>query len=139
MRPNWVSKMIHWELCKRLKGDHADKWYMQKLESVQENKILWDFEIQIDLQIPVRRLDLVLINKKKISFHLIPADHRVKIKESKKIDKYLDLGREFYESWIIMQNDGYLSSTISIILHYASSNAGTVLSYSLLSYLPTGH
>ena len=23
---NWVEKMIHWELCKRLKFDYAYKW-----------------------------------------------------------------------------------------------------------------
>ena len=43
-----VGKAIHWELCNRLKFDHADKWYMHKQESALENemhKILWDFEI----------------------------------------------------------------------------------------------
>ena len=40
----------------------------------------------------------MLINKKMRTSHqrdfAIPADHRVKIKESKKIDKYLGLARE---------------------------------------------
>ena len=43
------GKVILWKLCKRLKFDRTIKWYMHKLESVQENKmhkILWDFEIQ---------------------------------------------------------------------------------------------
>ena len=47
--------------------------------------------------IPVRIQDLVLINKKS-TCHLIdfavPADNRVKMKESEKIDKYLDVARE---------------------------------------------
>ena len=53
--------------------------------------------------IPARQPDLVLINRKKkkkkkrrtccLDF-IIPADHRVKIKESEKIDKYLDLAWE---------------------------------------------
>ena len=41
---------------------------MRKLEFILENethKILWDFKIQIDYQIPARIADLVLINKKK--------------------------------------------------------------------------
>ena len=38
-------------------------------------------------------LDLILIDKKKVDFALL-ADHRVKINESKKINKYLDLARE---------------------------------------------
>ena len=39
---------------------------MHKLESVRESKthkILWDFDIQTDQLIPVRRPDLVIINE----------------------------------------------------------------------------
>ena len=46
---------------------------MHKQESIQENQmyeILWEFEIQTDLLIPIRRLDRVLINKKKVIFIL---------------------------------------------------------------------
>ena len=66
--------------------------------------ILWDFEIQMDHQIPSRKRDQVLINKKKRScplenFAVVPADHKGKIKESGKIDKYLDLARELKNLW----------------------------------------
>ena len=44
-------------------------------------KILWNFEIQKDRPIQARRPDQVSINKKK------EANHRVKMKESKKIEK----------------------------------------------------
>ena len=27
-RHDWVGKVIHWELCKKFKFDHANKWYM---------------------------------------------------------------------------------------------------------------
>ena len=37
---DWVGKVIHQELCKRLKFDHADKWFMHKPEFVQENEML---------------------------------------------------------------------------------------------------
>ena len=30
---------------------------------------------------------------------IVPADHKVKLKESKKKDKYLDLGRELKKLW----------------------------------------
>ena len=43
--------MIHWELWKKLKFDHTNKWYMHNPESILENevhKIPSDFEIQID-------------------------------------------------------------------------------------------
>ena len=26
-RHDWVGKVIHWEMCKIFKIDHADKWY----------------------------------------------------------------------------------------------------------------
>ena len=75
--------------------------YMYKLEyslMMRPKKILLDFEVQIDHSIPLRMLDLVLINKKKRTCHLVdisvPADHWVKMKESEDINKYLDLTRE---------------------------------------------
>ena len=51
-------------------GNCASKWYMQKLESVQENKTnktLNDFDIQMDPFILARRTDAMLINVKQIS------------------------------------------------------------------------
>ena len=81
---------------------------MHKLESVPENKtpkILWDFEINTDHQTLAGKPDLVLINKKKRTCHLvdffIQVDHWVKMKESKKIDKFLDLARELKNLWNI--------------------------------------
>ena len=50
-RYDWKEKVIHWELCKKLKFDHTTKWYVHKPESVVENKmheILLDFKIQTD-------------------------------------------------------------------------------------------
>ena len=47
-RNDWQRKVIHWELCKKLKFYHVDKWYIDKPESVMENdthKILWDKQI----------------------------------------------------------------------------------------------
>ena len=65
---------------------------MHNPKSVLENethKLLWDFEIQTDHQISARRPDLIIINKKEV-----PADHRVKLKESEKRHKYVDLARK---------------------------------------------
>ena len=47
-RHDGVGKVIHWELCKRLKFDPNTKWFILKQESILENgmhKILLDFEI----------------------------------------------------------------------------------------------
>ena len=59
------------------------------------------FQIQIDHQIPIRSPDLVLINKKKRTCHLLdfvfPVSH--KVKENEKTDKYLDLAWEPKNQW----------------------------------------
>ena len=64
------------------------------------HKFLWDFDIQTGHLISARRSDLIIINKKKkkkickIVDFAVPADHRIKLKECEKRDKYLDLARE---------------------------------------------
>ena len=74
---------------------------MYNLESVQKNethKLLCDFEIQTGHLIWARRPDFVIINKKgricRIVEFAVSADHRVKLKECEKRNKYLDLARE---------------------------------------------
>ena len=67
------------------------------------HKLLWDFNMQTDSQIPARRPDLIIINRKKrickfVDF-AIPADHRINLKECEKKDKYIDLGRELKRLW----------------------------------------
>ena len=44
---DWVGKVIPWELYKKLKFDHPNKWYIHNPESVMDDethKRLWDFE-----------------------------------------------------------------------------------------------
>ena len=67
-RHDWMGKVIHWELCKKLKFDHTNKWYMHHPASVQENethKLLWDFDTQTDHLISTRQPGLIIIHKKK--------------------------------------------------------------------------
>ena len=67
-RHDWVGKVIYWELCKKLKFDHTNKWYMHNIESVLENemhKLLWDFVIQMDYLTSARRPDQEIINQKR--------------------------------------------------------------------------
>ena len=67
------------------------------------HKLLWDFNIQTDHLIPVRRPELIIINKKKRTCKIVdfavPADHRIKLKKCEKKDKYLDLARELKKLW----------------------------------------
>ena len=61
-----MEKVIHWELCKKMKFDWTTKWYMHKQKFILENetyKILRDFEMQTDHL--ARRPDLVMINKRR--------------------------------------------------------------------------
>ena len=69
-------------------------------------KLIWNFKIQTDQLISARRPDLIVINKKKkkkkkekrtckIVDFTIPADHKIKLKESEKKHKYRDLARKF--------------------------------------------
>ena len=90
-------------MCKKLKFDHTNKWYMHNPAPILENamhKLLWDFNIQTDHLIPTRRPDLIIINKKKkIVDSTVPTDHRIKLKECEKRVKYLDLARELKKLW----------------------------------------
>ena len=68
------------------------------------HKLLWDFDIHTDQLISARRPDLIIISKKKkrtckIVDFAVPADHRIKLKECEKKDKYLDLARELKKLW----------------------------------------
>ena len=77
---------------------------MHEPESVLANeahKILWDFEIQAERLTPARRPDLGIIYKKKKKKKKKKMDPRVKIKESEKRYKYLDLARELRKTWNI--------------------------------------
>ena len=107
-RQDCVGKVIHWDMCKKLKFDHANKWYVHNPAPVLENdthKLLWDFDIQTNHLISARRPDLIISNKKKknriskIVDFAVPEDHRIKLKECEKRDKYLDLVRESKKLW----------------------------------------
>ena len=107
-RYDWVGKVIHWKMCKKFKFDHTNKWYMHKPAPVLENdthKLLWDFDIHTDHLISARRPALIIINKKKRTCKIVdfsvPADHRIKLKECEKKDKYLDLTSELKKLWNI--------------------------------------
>ena len=50
-RHDWVGKVIHWEMYKKFKFDHTNKWYMHSTAPVLENatnKLQSDFNIQDD-------------------------------------------------------------------------------------------
>ena len=76
---------------------HPGKW----------DNLLWDFEIQRAHLISARWLYLVIVDKRtcQIVDFAIPADHRVKLKEGEKKNKYLALARELKKNkttWNVM-------------------------------------
>ena len=67
-RHDWVGKVIYWEMSKKFKFNHTNKWYMHNPAPVLENtthKLRWDFNIQTDHLIPARRPDIIIINNDK--------------------------------------------------------------------------
>ena len=101
-----LGKIVHWKLARKCNFKAGDKWCEHEPESVLENedyKILWDFSIQTDHVIEVRRPDVVLVDKKERSLKIIdftvPGDSRIVEKENNKIEKYQDLGRELQNKW----------------------------------------
>ena len=92
-------------MCKKIKFDHTNKWYMHNPAPVLENnthQLLWDFNIETDHLILTRRPYLIIINKKKIICKsvdfAVPADHRINLNECAK-NKYLNLARELKRLW----------------------------------------
>ena len=68
------------------------------------HRLLWDFDIHTDHLISATIPDLIIIKKKKkrtckIVDFSVPADHRIRLKEGEKKDKYLDLARELKKLW----------------------------------------
>ena len=103
-----LGKIVHWKLARKCNFEAGGKWYEHEPESVLENedyKILWDFSIQTDHVIEVRRPDLVVVDNKerscKIVDFVVPRDSGIGKKEKGKIEKYQDLERELQKIWNI--------------------------------------
>ena len=101
-----LGKIVHWKLARKCNFEAGDKWYEHEPESVLENedyKILWDFSIQTNHVIEAPRPDLVVVDKKERSCKIIdfavPGDSRIEEKETDKIEKYQELGRELQKIW----------------------------------------
>ena len=78
-----------WPYCQMLYAQpriRSEEW---------DTQISWDFEMQSDHMISVRRTDRVIVIKKEI----LSVDHTVEIKENEKRDKYLDLASETRRWW----------------------------------------
>ena len=72
------------------------------------HKLLWDFDIKTDHLISDWRPNLIIINQKKkkickVVDFAVSADHRIKLKECEKRDKYPDLARELKKT---MEHEG---------------------------------
>ena len=70
-RQDWVVKVVHWELCKKIIFDFT-KCSMHNPEYVLENemhRLFYDFKIQVDNFISARRPDRQQNkNRRKVNF-----------------------------------------------------------------------
>ena len=88
-------------------------------QNLHMHKLLWDFEIKTDHPISARRPDLIIINKKESTCRIVdfavPADHRVKLKECKKRDKYLNCYDRLLRvnKWITQHGDMMCYTNVS--------------------------
>ena len=90
-----VAKKVHWDICKKNKLEHIEKWYKHASEGAVVNekiKVLWDINIQCDNLIEPRWPDLIVIDKKEqkgiIIDIAVPTDVRVEEKESGKVPEF---------------------------------------------------
>ena len=93
-------------MCQVSSLPYSDKWWDHVPLPVVEDadtKALWDFNIFMDRHISARRPDIVFIDKNAKTVWVIdvavPADRRVKDKETEKIDKYQELCLEIQQLW----------------------------------------
>ena len=100
-----VVKKVHWDICKKNRLGHSEKWYEHVPEAVVENeeiKVLWNINIQCNNLIETRRPDLTVTDKKEQKGIIIdialPADVRVE-KEKERMKKYQDLKKEITRLW----------------------------------------
>ena len=75
------------------------------------HKFLWDFDIQTNLLFSPRRPGLIILKDKEREFAKfvdldVPADHRIKLKECEKKDKYLDLTKDLKKT-LEYEGDNY--------------------------------
>ena len=96
------------------------------------HKHLWNFDIQTDHLISARRPDLIITNNNykkkricKIVNFAVPADHRVKIKESEKKNKYLDLASQLKKTTQEHENDVYTNCNWCSWYSHTRINKGT--------------
>ena len=95
---------------------------LEDLEMKNDTHILlWDFDIQTAHLISARRPDQIIINKNKrickIVDFAVPADHRIKLKECEKKDKYLDLARELKKT---MEREGDYYTNCDLCFWYSN-------------------
>ena len=105
-RQDNVARKVHWDLCKKDRLEHKEKWYGHIPEGAVENeevKVLWHINVQCDNVIETRRPNIILlakIERKGIIIDIAaPVDVRVGEKERKKVEKYQNLKREVARLW----------------------------------------
>ena len=100
-RHDWLGKEMYWELINIITFEHATKAICTNQNPFLENEtreILLYLKIQTDQRI----LDNYCFQKKvsELLNFVISFDHRLKLKDSKKIGKYLDFASELKKTTV---------------------------------------
>jgi hypothetical protein len=106
-RHNLVAQYIHFRLLQIHGADTADdKWYTHipnKIMTLPNGKILWDFNIYTDRHISARRPDIVVVNEETRQGQIIdincPNDVNIIKNEVEKRTKYTELKIEMEKIW----------------------------------------
>ena len=105
-----MGKVIHWEVCTKIKFADTKKWYMHNPAPALGNdthKLLWDFDMHTVHLISASRPHLIIINKKKRenlkNCRLCCPGWQQNKTEYEKKDEYLDLTRELKKT---MEHEG---------------------------------
>ena len=67
-RHDTVAKLVHWKLCEKHNLERKEKWSDYCTEGVVEDydvKLMWNINTQCHNVIEARRLELILVDKKK--------------------------------------------------------------------------
>ena len=83
-RHNYVASIVHKAICAEHDLQHSKEWWLEsgKVVENKQAKILWDFPVQTDIQMPHNRPDIILINhREKTGFIIdiaVPRDENIK-------------------------------------------------------------
>jgi hypothetical protein len=79
---------LHYSVCKKLRTETTENWYLHIAKSVTEHEVFWNQEIQTNREFLANRPDIIVKNKDRTCLFIdvtIPSDRNVIQKEAEKV------------------------------------------------------